>query len=80
MHPIMTDERHKCENYMAAREASHVKGWHKIVPADAGAEVWRQKSATRGGNKPVSVRRVGRDGKTVGDAGYIGKNGWNSHT
>jgi hypothetical protein len=78
MHPIMTDSRNKCENYAQARE--NVVGFHKILPADADATVWRQKSATRGGNKPVSVMRVNKKGQTFGDAGYISKNGWNSHT
>jgi hypothetical protein len=80
MHPIMIDELHKCENYKKAREASSVKGWHEIKPASAEDTIWRQKSATRGGNRCVSVKRVGKNGQTVGDAGYIGKNGWNSHT
>lgn len=79
MYPIMTDELHKCKNYMESREHS-TDGWHKIVPAETDAEVWRQKSATRGGNSPVSVMRVNKKGQTFGDAGYIGKNDWNSHT
>lgn len=74
MHPIMTDELHKCENYMKAREHS-TSGWHKIEPAVAGEEIWRQKSATVGGNRCERVQRVGR-----GPSGYIGKNGFNQHT
>ena len=74
MHPIMTDELHKCENYLKAREHS-TNGWHKIVVAEKGAEVWRQKSATIGGNRCELVGRVGH-----GLSGYIGKNGFNSHT
>ena len=69
MHPIMIDEKHKCENYRDARENSHVKGWHKIVPAEKGAVCWKQKSSTIGGNRD--------DG---GRSGYIGKNGFNPHT
>lgn len=68
MKPIMTDVRHKCENYRDAR-AHTTDGWHEIVPADPEATVWRQKSATVGGNRD--------DG---GRSGYIGKNGFNPHT
>lgn len=68
MKPIMTDIRHKCENYRDARVHSTI-GWHDIVPAEQGATVWRQKSATVGGNRD--------DG---GRSGYIGKNGFNPHT
>ena len=73
---IMTDELHKCENYKDAREKSHVKGWHKIVPAEADSVVWRQKSATVGGNRCETVGRVGKSGR----AGYIDKHGFNEHT
>ncbi len=68
MRPIMTDEKHKCENYQKAREHT-VEGWHKIVEAEPGAEVWRKKSSTVGGNKD--------DG---GRSGYISKKGFNPHT
>jgi len=74
MRPIMTDVRHKCENYMKAREHS-VGGWHKIVPAEQGSDVWRQKSATVGGNRYERVQRIGK-----GPSGYISKNGFNQHT
>ena len=74
MKPIMVDVLRKCENYRNARLPS-VKGWHNIVPAEAGAEIWRQKSATIGGNRCEMVGRVGH-----GPAGYIGRNGFNSHT
>ena len=67
MKPIMVDEKHKCEKYEKARQ--NVAGWHKIVEAEPGATIWRQKSATIGGNRD--------DG---GHSGYIGKNGFNSHT
>lgn len=67
MRPIMTDVKHKCENYRDARQ--NVVGWHDIVPAAPDAVVWRQKSATVGGNRD--------DG---GRSGYIGKNGFNPHT
>lgn len=67
MHPIMTDVKHKCENYRDQRTHS-VKGWHDIVPAEPGATAWRQKSATVGGNR------------CDGRSGYIGKNGFNPHT
>ncbi len=73
MYPIMTDECHKCENYM--EERSNVIGWHKIVEAEADATQWRQKSATVGGNRCERVQRVGK-----GPSGYIGKNGFNQHT
>lgn len=74
MHVIMVDEKHKCENYMNSREHS-VDGWHKIELAPVDAKEWRQQSATRGGNKCHSVKRIGE--KTPG---YIGKNGFNPHT
>lgn len=67
MHPIMVDEKRKCENYRDARQ--NVTGWHDIVPAPKDAQVWRQKSSTIGGNRD--------DG---GRSGYIGKNGFNPHT
>lgn len=74
MKSIMVDELHKCENYMKARSHT-VKGWHEIVPASSDATVWRQKSATIGGNRCESVQRVGH-----GLSGYINKNGFNPHT
>lgn len=73
MHPIMTDSWEKCINYKKARQ--NCKGWHLIEEAEAEATVWKQKSATIGGNKPTTVARVGH-----GLAGYIGKNGFNPHT
>jgi len=76
MRPIMTDEKYKCENYEKARQ--NVEGWHKIVEALPGEEIWRQKSATIGGNKCTHVARVGKAGG--GFSGYIGKNGFNAHT
>ena len=75
MHPIMIDEKHKCENYRDARENSSVKGWHEIILAEPNSNVWRQKSATIGGNRCELTLRVGR-----GPSGYIGKNGFNPHT
>jgi len=74
MHVIMIDEQHKCQNYMNQREHS-CAGWHKIEPAPIGETIWRQKSATVGGNRCEMVQRVGR-----GPSGYIGKNGFNQHT
>jgi hypothetical protein len=74
MHVIMIDDRHKCENYKEQREHS-VEGWHKIEPAPANSNPWRQKSATRNGNKCQMVRRHGE-----GLPGYIGANGFNAHT
>lgn len=79
MKPIMVDVLHKCENYRNARSHT-VYGWHDIVPAEAGAVVWRQKSATVGGNRCVTVKRVGKNGQTTGEAGYIDKHGFNPHT
>lgn len=73
MYPIMTDDKRKCENYRDARQ--NVKGWHDIVPAEPNSVVWKQKSATVGGNRCESVGRVGH-----GKSGYIGKNGFNEHT
>ena len=79
MKPIMTDVLHKCENYKTQREktrgsdCSH--GWHSIIPAEAGAVLWRQKSATVGGNRCEMVNRVGH-----GRAGWIGKAGFQEHT
>jgi hypothetical protein len=80
MHVIMIDERHKCENYMNARTANNgakgCGGWHKIELAPPNSNPWRQKSATRNGNKPnYGTRRHGE-----GLAGYISKNGFNAHT
>lgn len=74
MKPIMTDQKHKCENYMDARKHTTV-GWHEIVPAEKDAVVWRQKSATVGGNRCETVARVGK-----GCPGWIGKHGFNEHT
>lgn len=71
----MTDELHKCENYRDARGERLGGGWHKIEPAAPNATPWRQKSATRNGNKPTTVRRHGE-----GLAGYIDKHGFNAHT
>ena len=78
MHIIMTDSKHKCENYMDARK--NMRGFHEIKLAEPNSDVWRIKSATRGGNKPVSVLRVNKKGKTVGSAGYIDRFGFNPHT
>lgn len=77
MHPIMIDVKHKCENYRDARR--QCSGWHSIVAAEKDAVVWRQKSATIGGNRCETVGRVLKNGGT-GRAGYIGKNGFNEHT
>jgi hypothetical protein len=74
MHPIMTDDLNKCKNYMKQREHS-VPGWHEIVPANKNENVWRQKSATVGGNQCEMVNRVGH-----GPNGYISKTGFNAHT
>ena len=74
MHVIMIDEKHKCENYMKAREHS-TNGWHKIELAPPNSNPWRQKSATVGGNRSHSVDRVGH-----GRPGWIGKNGFQEHT
>lgn len=42
MKPIMTDLKHKCENYMKARSATlGVNGHHSIVEAEPGATPWR---------------------------------------
>ena len=68
MKPIMIDTEKKCKNYRDARQ--NVTGWHDIQLAPPGSTVWRQKSATIGGNKP--------DGQ--GRNGYVGKNGFNAHT
>jgi hypothetical protein len=75
MYPIMTDVKRKCENYRDARQ--NVRGWHDIVPAQPDATVWRQKSATVGGNR---VTTVGRVGKGSGISGYIDERGFNPHT
>ena len=76
MKPIMVDVIKKCENYKQQREKTkNLGGWHQIVPAEAGAEVWRQKSATVGGNRCEMVQRVGH-----GRAGWISKHGFQEHT
>ena len=67
MKPIMVDSLHKCENYRDARTHT-VMGWHGIEPAAPDATVWRQDSATVGGNRA--------DGRS----GYISKHGFNPHT
>jgi hypothetical protein len=73
MYPIMIDLKRKCENYRDAR--GNVTGWHDIIPAAKDAKVWRQKSATVGGNRCETVQRIGH-----GPAGYIDKHGFNQHT
>jgi hypothetical protein len=70
----MTDDLRKCENYMKAREHT-VRGFHMIVPAEPGADAWRQRSCTVGGNRCQLAGRVGR-----GNPGYIGKHGFQEHT
>ena len=43
MKPIMTDELHKVQNYMKAREKSGCEElWHEIVPAETGAEIFKK--------------------------------------
>ncbi len=79
MRPIMTDVLHKCKNYKTQREKSKgsecSRGWHSIVPAEADAVVWKQRTCTVGGNRPTTVMRHGE-----GLAGYINKHGFNPHT
>lgn len=74
MHPIMVDTYKKCKNYWDARDSS-CNGWHDIVPAENGSTVWKQKTATVGGNKVTTVPRVGK-----GLAGYVDKHGFHPHT
>lgn len=74
MHVIMIDSESKCQNYMDARKHT-TSGWHKIELAPPDSKPWRQKSATRNGNKPTMVRRHGE-----GLAGWVGKGGFNPHT
>ena len=76
MKPIMIDSKRKCDNYKKAR--SNVKGFHAISLAPDGSKVWRQKSCTIGGNKNL-VPKINRNGKTSVN-GWIGKNGFQSHT
>lgn len=79
MKVIMVDEKKKCENYMKAREPM-CKGWHKIEIAPPNSDVWKQKSATIGGNgNNCGPIRINRHGKPQ-ISGYIGKNGFNPHT
>jgi len=79
MKPIMTDVKHKCENYKDAREHT-VTGWHDIRLAEPNSVVWRQKSTTIGGNKDNSgPARINRKGVAQIN-GYIGKSGFNPHT
>lgn len=75
MHVIMIDDKHKCENYMTARESTMKGVWHKIELAPPNSNPWRQQSATRNGNSPTTVKRHGE-----GLAGYIDKHGFNAHT
>jgi hypothetical protein len=78
MKPIMTDSKKKCENYQDARTHT-VKGFHDIRLAEAGADIFRKKSCTIGGNRDSGVPKINRHGKTVRN-GWIGKNGFNPHT
>ncbi len=70
MHPIMTDEYHKCENYQKSREHT-VKGWHEIKLADDKSKQWRKKTATVAGSRHDTSNCRG---------GYISKNGFNPNT
>lgn len=83
MRVIMIDSEKACQNYMNARSGNHGAkcgaGWHKIEVAPPGSTVWRQKSATVGGNKPTSVITTKQKGHK-GPAGYIDKSGFNAHT
>lgn len=79
MRVIMVDEKKKCENYMKSRKSS-CPGWHRIELAPPNSDVWRQKSATIGGNgNNCGPIRINRHGKPQIE-GYIGKNGFNAHT
>lgn len=71
MKAIMTDTRHKCENYRDARGARMGGGWHDIQPAKEGSVVWRQKSSTVKGSRHDTSNCRG---------GYISKNGFNANT
>lgn len=75
MKPIMIDDLGKIENYKQARENSGVDGWHGIEPAPIDAVVWKKQSCTVGGNKCITVPRVGK-----GRPGYISKRGFVEHT
>ncbi len=74
MKPIMTDSFEKCDAYKKKREATKGsdcgRGWHDIVEAAAGADQWKQKTATIGGNKDIGGCKNG----------YISKRGFNPHT
>ena len=49
MKAIMTDELHKCEAYVKARQASPtVVQWFEIVPAAPDAKIWRKKNSMSG--------------------------------
>lgn len=80
MKPIMIDQKHKCEIYMKAREATKSSkagaGWHKIELAPHGSIPWKQKTASikGGGDKTNSGPCVG------GLSGYISKNGFQANT
>lgn len=74
---IMTDSHSKCLNYQKAREASKVKGHHRIDIAEKGATVWKQKTCTIGGNK-YAVPRITRHGTQRN--GWVGKHGFQEHT
>lgn len=54
MKPIMTDLKHKCENYMKARSATlGVNGHHAIVKAEKGATPWRINTTSQWTNYDV---------------------------
>lgn len=78
LNKIMVDEKHKCENYMNARENSGVKGWHAMSTAPKDAVVWRQKTTTirgSGDKHNHGALLVGR-----GPSGYISKHGFQQNT
>ena len=49
MHPIMTDAKHKCENFMEKRQKTKncSEKFYEIVPAATDANQWQKKSSNR---------------------------------
>ena len=82
---IMTDKESAINFYLQSRACKKQKvgrmgnGWFKVEPAEPGAEKFRKKSATIGGNSCNCPPTIGKDGKTKYH-GWVGKNGFSQHT
>ena len=85
METIMVEEMPAINLYKQSRDAQGSfsgrmgSGWFKIEVAPKGADKWRKKSCTVGGNKCDIVPRIGKNGQTRRN-GYIDKHGFHQHT